>query len=129
MLRDAVNDLALHFLAKKKIVVIRDIERTDVPFICKTVGCIPVAHIDGLTADKLGTGTFAENQILKDGSNCFVINVEKSQTSSILIRGISSLVIEEADRSLHDALCVIRSIVKKRAVVAGGGAIEIEVWR
>lgn len=39
ILRDAVNDLSLHFLAKKKIMVIRDVEREDVPFICKTLGC------------------------------------------------------------------------------------------
>lgn len=36
---------------------------------------------------------------------------------------------DEADRSIHDALCVLRSLVKKRAIVAGGGAIEIEIWR
>jgi T-complex protein 1 subunit delta len=46
ILRDAVSDLALHFLAKKGIIVIKDIERDEVAFICKTVGCTPVAHID-----------------------------------------------------------------------------------
>lgn len=39
ILRDAVNDLSLHFLAKKKIMVVRDVEREDIPFICKTLGC------------------------------------------------------------------------------------------
>jgi T-complex protein 1 subunit delta len=46
ILRDAVNEMALHFLAKKNIMVIKDIEREDVDFICKTVGAIPVPHID-----------------------------------------------------------------------------------
>lgn len=54
VLRDAVNQLSLHFLAKKKIMVVTDVERTDVPFICRTLGCKPVAHIDGLTPEKLG---------------------------------------------------------------------------
>lgn len=46
ILRDAVNDLSLHFLAKKNIMVVKDIERDDVEFISKTINCIPVAHID-----------------------------------------------------------------------------------
>ena len=48
------------------------------------------------------------------------------KTVSFLIRGSNKLVLEEADRSIHDALCVIRCLVKKRAVICGGGAPEIE---
>lgn len=55
ILRDALNDLAVHYLSKQKIMIIKDIERTDVPYICETLGCTPVAHIDNLTADKLST--------------------------------------------------------------------------
>lgn len=54
ILKDATNELSLHFLAKKGIMVVQDIERDDVEFICKTLGCVPVAHIDHLTADKFG---------------------------------------------------------------------------
>jgi T-complex protein 1 subunit delta len=130
ILRDAVNDLALHFLAKKKIMVIRDVERTDVPFICKTLGCVPVAHIDNLTADKLSKNAVsAEFTTLKDNSKMFHIDVDKSKTATILVRGTNKLIMDEAKRSIHDALCVVRSIVKNRGIVAGGGAIEIEVWR
>ena len=90
ILRDAVNDLALHFLAKKKIMVVRNIERTDVPFICKTLGCTPVAHIDNLTADKLSKNAIsASNTFLADGSKVFHIDVEKSDTATILVRGTS----------------------------------------
>ena len=51
------------------------------------------------------------------------------RTMSVLIRGSNELVVGEADRSLHDALCVVRSIVKKRFLLAGGGAPEIELSR
>lgn len=130
ILRDSVNDLALHFLAKKKIMVVRNIERTDVPFICKTLGCTPVAHIDNLTPEKLSTkATLAQMTSLKDGAKVFNIQVPNSDTASILVRGTSQLVMDEADRSIHDALCVIRSLIKNKGIVAGGGAIEIEVWR
>ena len=46
---------------------------------------------------------------------------------SVLVRGSNKLVLHEADRSLHDALCVIRCLVKKRAIIAGGGAPETEL--
>ena len=49
------------------------------------------------------------------------------KTVSILIHGTNNLILEEAKRSLHDALCVIRCLVKKRALIAGGGAPEIHV--
>ncbi len=49
------------------------------------------------------------------------------KTISILVRGVNKLVLDEADRSIHDALCVIRCLVKERALIAGGGAPEIEL--
>lgn len=67
ILRDAINELGLHFLAKKKIMLVKNIERNDVEFICKTIGCTPVAHIDQLTADKLGTAELIEECTLTDG--------------------------------------------------------------
>lgn len=128
ILRDAINDLAIHFLSKQKIMIIKDIERTDIPFICETLGCTPVAHPDNLTAEKLSTkAVSAQNVILPDGSKVFHIDVEKSATSTILIRGSSQLVMDEAERSIHDALCVLRCLVKNKGIVAGGGAIEVEI--
>lgn len=52
---------------------------------------------------------------------------QAAKTMSVLVRGANQLVLEEAERSLHDALCVIRCLVKKKALIAGGGAPEIEV--
>ena len=46
ILRDAVNDLALHFLSKKNIMVIKDIEREEVDFIAKTINAVPIPHIE-----------------------------------------------------------------------------------
>jgi T-complex protein 1 subunit delta len=57
VLRDATNDLSLHYLAKSKVMVVRDIEREDVDFISRTLGLTPIAHIDQFTPDKLGSAT------------------------------------------------------------------------
>ena len=129
ILRDAVNEMALHFLAKKNIMVIKDIEREDVDFICKTVNAIPVPHIDQFTKDKLGTAGLVEE--VSAGTDNKIVKVTgcpaQSKTVSILVRGSNQLVLEEAERSLHDALCVVRALVKHRFLVPGGAAVEMEV--
>merc|ERR1711907_543146 len=73
ILRDAVNDLALHFLAKMKIMVIRDIERTEIDFICKTLNAVPVPHVDQFTADKLGEAGLVEE--VSAGSDKKIVKV------------------------------------------------------
>jgi len=129
ILRDAVNELSLHFLAKKKIMVVKNIERNDVEFICKTIGCTPVAHIDQLTPEKLGTANLIAEETLSDGGKVLkCTGVSKAnKTQTIFLRGSNNLIIEEADRSLHDALCVIRCLVKNKSILPGGGAPEIEI--
>eukprot|EP00730_Choanoeca_flexa_P004374 TRINITY_DN11675_c0_g1_i3.p1 TRINITY_DN11675_c0_g1~~TRINITY_DN11675_c0_g1_i3.p1 ORF type:complete len:531 (+),score=156.11 TRINITY_DN11675_c0_g1_i3:45-1637(+) len=127
ILRDAVNDLALHFLAKMKIVVVRDVERDDVEFISKSIGCKPVAHVDDFKPEMLGHADLVEEVTAGDSKFIKVTGTtHKAKTVSVVVRGSSKLVLAEAERSIHDALCVIRCLVKKRAFVAGGGAPEIE---
>jgi len=128
ILRDAVNDLSLHFLAKLKILVIRDIERDEIEFISRTVGCSPIASIEGFSAEKLGSAKLVEEISTGEGKIVKVTGVPNpGKTVSILCRGSNKLVIEESERSIHDALCVIRSLVKKKYLLPGGGAPEIEM--
>lgn len=130
ILRDAYNELSLHFLAKMGILVVTDIERTDVEFICRTLGCTPIAHPDALAADKLGFAGHVGDVVMA-GSGHKVVKFtgvkNQGKTMTVLIRGSNELVLAEADRSIHDAQCVVRSLVKKRFVIAGGGAPETEV--
>jgi len=130
ILRDAYNDLSLHYLAKLDIMVITDIERSDVDFISRTMNLQPIAHVDNMTADKLGKCAIAE-EVTIAGSTSRVVKMtgieNMGQTITILMRGSTKLTLDEADRSIHDALCVVRSIVKKRYMIAGGGAPEAEV--
>lgn len=127
ILRDAVNDLALHYFNKMKIMVVKDIERTEVEFICKTLHCIPIASLDHFNPEYMGSANLVEES--EATAHCVHITgiQDKGRTVSILIRGSNKLMLDEAERSLHDALCVIRCLVKKRAMIAGGGAPEIEI--
>ncbi|XP_033120989.1 T-complex protein 1 subunit delta-like [Anneissia japonica] len=128
ILRDAVNDLALHFLAKMKIMVIKDIERSDVEFICKSIGCKPIASVDHFLPEMLAHCELVEEVVAGTSKAVKVTGAATpGKTVTVLVRGSNKLVIEEAERSIHDALCVIRCLVKNRALIAGGGAPEIEV--
>lgn len=131
ILRDAVNDLSLHFLSRLKIMAIKDIERDEVEFLCKSTGCKPIANVDTFTEDKLGSADLVE-EVSSNGARYVKVTGIRSagtqnQTVSIVARGANQLVLDEAERSLHDALCVIRCLVKKKAMIAGGGAPEIEI--
>ncbi|KAL6450344.1 LOW QUALITY PROTEIN: CCT4 T-complex protein 1 subunit delta [Candida maltosa Xu316] len=132
ILRDAVNDLALHFLAKLNIMVIKDIERDEIEFLSKAIGCKPIADVDNFTEDRLGSADLVE-EIESSGSKIVEITGVTSKnikpTVSVIIRGANTLILDETERSLHDALCVIRCLVKEQALIAGGGAPEIEVSR
>lgn len=129
ILRDAVNDLSLHFLSKLGIAVVSGIERDEVEFICKSLGCKPIAHVDQMASTMLGFATKVEEATI--GGRGRVVKItgirNPGKTCSILVRGSNQVVLEEADRSLHDALCVVRSLIKKRFMIAGGGAPEIEI--
>lgn len=129
ILRDAVNDLALHFLSKKNIMVIKDIEREEVDFIAKTINAVPIPHIEQFTKDKLGNANLVEERSANGERKVIYVTgcPAQSKTVSILVRGSNQLVLEEAERSLHDALCVVRAIVKKRFLVPGGACVEMEV--
>lgn len=81
----------------------------------QATGCKPIADIDSFTEDKLGTAESIEEES-SNGTRIVRINGIKDagRTCSVIIRGQNDMILEEADRSLHDALCVIRCLVKKK---------------
>lgn len=128
ILRDAVSDLALHYLAKMNILVITDVERDDIEFISRTLGLLPISNIDHMAAEKLGTAALVES--VGDGDERYIKITgvpNPGRTVTIFCRGSNQLMLDEAERSIHDSLCVIRSLVKERFLVPGGGAPEMEI--
>ncbi|EAZ06856.1 hypothetical protein OsI_29091 [Oryza sativa Indica Group] len=144
ILRDAVTDLSLHYLAKAKILVVKDVERDEIEFITKTLNCLPIANIEHFREDKLGYADLVEEVSVGESKIVKIMGIkDMGRTATVLVRGSNQLVIDEAERSLHDALCVIRLVsglinelqrvnwlrclVNKRFLIAGGGAPEIEM--
>lgn len=88
ILREAVNDLSLHFLAKKGVMVIKDIDRDQIEFVSKTTGAIPAAHVDHFTSDKLGSARLVAEYSVGDKKVVKVTGCPNSgKTVSILLRG------------------------------------------
>lgn len=130
ILRDAVDDTSLTFLKRLNILVVKDVERDEIEFLSKSLGCKPVADIEAFTEDKLGYADLVEETNHAGAKVVRVTGVKnRGRTVSVLAMGSNNLVLEECERSLHDALCVVRCLVKKRALIAGGGAPEIHVSR
>ena len=148
ILRDAVDDTSLTFLKRLNILVVKDVERDEIEFLSKSLGCKPIADIEAFTEDKLGYADLVEETNTNDVKVVRITGVKNpGRTISILATGSNNLVLEESERSLHDALCVVRCLVKKRfvfpfttlnnthyfishrALIAGGGAPEIHISR
>jgi T-complex protein 1 subunit delta len=110
--------------------VVRDVERDDIEFLSRMIGCEPCASLDGFTAEKLGqVGLTTEERLGDSGSIIRMTDMKtgKGGCVSVLVRGSNQLLLDETERSIHDSLCVVRSLVKKRALIAGGAAPEMEV--
>lgn len=128
ILRDAVNDLSLDYLSKCKILVIKDIEREDIEYLCKYLSCSPVASIDQFTHDKLGKADLVEDEYVEGGGRIVrITGVPSSQAITVLLRASNQLMLDETERSLHDAMCVIRCLIKRQYLLPGGAAPEAEL--
>jgi T-complex protein 1 subunit delta len=129
-LSDTVTDLSLHYLAKAKVLVIKDVECDEIEFITKTLNCLPIANIEHFRKEKLGYADLVEEVSIGDGKIVKISGIkDMGKTTTVLVRGSNLLVLDEAERSLHDALCVVRCLVSKRFLIAGGGARGIELSR
>jgi T-complex protein 1 subunit delta len=130
ILRDATTDLSLDFCAKAKILVVKDIERDDIEFISKMLGVEAAASIDTFSPEKLGSADLVYEESM-GGDMGSVIRFTglkgEGKCVSVLVRASNVLLLDETERSIHDALCVVRSLVKTKALLPGGSAPEMEV--
>ncbi len=118
ILRDAVTDLSLHFLAKLKILVIKDIERDEIEFLSRSTGARPIADVEAFNEDKLGFAELVDEMQKAEARVVKIIGVKNpGRTVSVLCMGSNNVVLEETERSLHDSLCAVRCLIKKRQVI------------
>jgi thermosome len=124
-----IDDTAQHFLAKNGVVAVRRIKASDMEKLAKATDGTIASNIKELAPDDLGDADLVEERKIGEDKMVFVEGCKNPKAVSILIRGGLERLVDEAERSLNDALYVIADIVKKSKIVAGGGAVEEEVSR
>jgi thermosome len=122
-----IDDMVQHFLSRKGVLAIRRAKKSDMEKLAKATGGKIVTKLDEIKSTDLGYAALVEERRIGDDKMTFVEGCKNPQAVTILIRGGTERLTAEAERSLHDALCVIRDIVQEPQVVAGGGAPEIEM--
>ncbi|MGB8171063.1 MAG: thermosome subunit beta, partial [Nitrososphaeraceae archaeon] len=119
-----IDDLAQHYLAKEGILAVRRVKESDMSKLAKATGARLVNNLDDLTSKDLGSANLVEERKVETDKWVFIEGCKNPKAVTILVRGGSQRVVDEADRSLHDALMVIKDVLEKPAIVAGGGAPE-----
>ena len=122
-----IDDMAQHFLANEGILAVRRVKKSDMEKLAKATGGRIVNNIDDLTPEDLGEAGLVEERKIGDDKMVFIEKCKNPKAVAIFIRGGTERLVDEAERSIHDALCVVRDVVQEPKVMAGGGAPEIEV--
>jgi archaeal chaperonin len=122
-----VDDMALHFLGKAGVLVVKSVSSSDIEKLARATGGKIVSNIKDLAEDALGKAKKVEEVKIGDDKLLYIRDCKNPKAVTVVIRGGSDHVIDEAERSLHDALCVIRNVVEDGKIVAGGGAPEAEL--
>ena len=124
-----IDDLAQHFLARKGILAVRRVKQSDMEKLAKATGGKVVTNLDDMTEKDLGYAKLVEERKIGDDKMTFIEGCKNPRSVAILIRGGTERIVNEADRSIHDALCVVRDVVQEPKILAGGGAPELEIAR
>jgi thermosome len=122
-----IDDLAQHFLARKGILAVRRIKKSDMEKLAKATGGRVISRIDDLMPEDLGKAQLVEERRVGEDKMVFVEGCENPRAVTILVRGGTQRIVDEAERSIKDAINVVKDILMEPKIVAGGGAIETEL--
>lgn len=124
-----IDDMVQHFLSREGILAVRRLKKSDMEALTKATGAKIVTSVDEISADDAGYAELVEERKISDDKMVFIEGCKNPKAVSILIRGGTERVVDEAERSIHDSLCVVKDVVEEPKIVAGGGSSEIEVAR
>jgi archaeal chaperonin len=122
-----VDELVQYYLAKAGIYAVRRVAKSDMQSLAKATGAKIVSKLSELRGDDLGAADFVEERREGEDGMTYIMGCRNPRALTILIRGGTEHVIDEVERAVRDALGDVVSVVKDSKVVAGGGAIEIEL--
>ena len=119
-----IDDTAQHYLAKAGILTVRRAKESDMTSLSKATGARLVTNLDDLTSKDLGYAKLVQERKVETDKWVFIEGCKNPKAVTILIRGGSQRVVDEAERSVHDALMVSKDVLERPVILAGGGAPE-----
>jgi thermosome len=119
-----IDDIAQHYLAKHGIMAIRRVKESDMIKLAKATDGRVISNLDDLSEKDLGSADLAHQKKVESDKWVFIEGCKHPQSVTLLIRGGTQRVIDEVDRSIHDSLMVVKDVIEKPEIVAGGGAPE-----
>ena len=119
-----IDDIAQHYLSKHGVLAVRRVKESDMTKLAKATGGRISTNLDDISTDDLGHAEIAHQKKVESDKWVFIEGCKNPRSVTVLIRGGSQRVVDEADRSIHDALMVVKDVVEKPSIVAGGGSPE-----
>ena len=119
-----IDDIAQHYLSKHGIMAIRRVKESDMIKLSKATDGRVISNLDDLSENDLGHANLAHQKKVESDKWVFIEGCKHPQSVTMLIRGGTQRVIDEVDRSIHDSLMVVKDVIEKPEIVAGGGAPE-----
>ncbi|MGQ4891208.1 MAG: thermosome subunit beta [Candidatus Njordarchaeia archaeon] len=120
-----ISDQAQDILAKHGIMAIRRVRRTDMLLLSKATGAKIVNSLDDLDESDLGYAGLVEERKVGEDKVVYVKECKNPKAATIIIRGSSKHVTDEAERAVHDALMVMKDVFEDKMIVPGAGAAEV----
>ncbi len=121
-----IDDIVQHFMAKEGIMAVQRVKKSDIEKLSRATGGRIVTNLEDLTDKDLGVAELVEERKIEEDKWVFIEGCKDPKSVTLLIRGGNERVVDEVERSLHDALSVVKDVLLEPAVVGGGGAPEAE---
>ena len=122
-----IDDMVQHYLSKEGIMAARRLKESDMEKLARATGGRITSNLDDLKAQDLGFAGLVEERKIGDDKMIFVEKCKDPHSVAILIRAGLERMVDEAERAMTDALSVVSDVTENNKIVAGGGAVEIEV--
>jgi len=123
-----IDDIAQHYLSRAGVLTLRRVKETDMVRLSKATGARIVSSVDELSKKDMGRAGLVEERKIEDDRWTFVEGCSNPKAVTILVRGGTQRVVDEVERSMHDAIMVTKDVLENPAIVAGGGAVEEELY-
>ena len=122
-----IDDIAQHYLAKAGIYAARRVKKSDMDKLARATGAKILTSLKDINESDLGKAGLVEEKKIGDEAMTYVTECHNPKSVSIILRGGTEHVADEAERALHDALRVVGVAIEDETLVAGGGSPEIEL--